>query len=179
MRLDVVGKGPPPTTYPRWVLDLRNFAYYATIPVNLALIVWVWIGRVLVGSGGWWILIFLVSVVPVLIVALTVTTVLAMLQRQPKSTGRLTVPQFWALIGVWVSLFGFGLFIVDFGDSTDSYSSAFSQLFGRGVIDVSNALSGVFFVLSLCAWVALLVLLIIGMQGRAERKAFEQSLRVE
>ena len=113
------------------MLEQRNFAYYATIPVNLALIVWVWIGRALFGSGGWWILIFLVSVVPALIVALTVTTVLAVLQHQPKSSGRLTVPQFWALLGVWVSLFGFGLFIVDFGDSTDSYSSAFSQLFGR------------------------------------------------
>ena len=110
----------------------RNLAYSATIPVNLALIVWVWIGRALFGSGGWWILIFLVSVVPALIVALTVTTVLAVMQHLPKSSGRLTVPQFWALIGLWVSMFGFGLFIVDFGDSKDSYSSAFSRLFGDG-----------------------------------------------
>ncbi len=55
----------------------RNLAYSATIPVSIALIIWVWIGRALFGSGGWWILIFLGSVVPALIVGLTVTTVLA------------------------------------------------------------------------------------------------------
>lgn len=156
------------------MIELRNFAYYATIPVNLALIVWVWIGRALFGSGGWWIVIFLVSVIPVLAVALTVTTVLAMMQHLPKAGGLLSGPQFWALVGTWLALFGFGFFIVDFGDSKDSYSSAFSQLFGPGVIDVSNALSGIFFVTSIVAWVVLLVLLIIGMQGRSERKAREQ-----
>lgn len=160
------------------MIELRNFAYYATIPVNLALIVWVWIGRALFGSGGWWILIFLVSVIPVLAVALTATTVLAMLQHLPKAGGLLTGPQFWALVGTWVSMFGFGFFIVDFGDSKDSYSSAFSQLFGDGVIDVSNGLSGVFFVLAIIAWFALLILLIIGMQGRGERKAREQQRRL-
>ena len=152
----------------------RNLAYSATIPVSIALIIWVWIGRALFGSGGWWILIFLGSVVPALIVGLTVTTVLARTQHLPKSSGRLTLPQFWALIGLWVSMFGFGLFIVDFGDSKDSYSSAFSRLFGDGTIDASDALSRLFAYSTVLAWVALLVLLILGMQGRAERKAFEQ-----
>lgn len=165
--------------YPRAVIALRNFAYYAMIPANIVLIIWVWIGRALFGSGGWWMLIFLVSVVPVLIAALALTTVLAMVQHLPKPGGLLSTAQFWALAAVWLSMFGFGLFIVDFGDSKESYSSAFSQVFGAGTIDASNTLASVFAFSAVAAWVALLVLLLIGMQGRAERKAADQFLRVQ
>ncbi len=155
------------------MIALRNFAYYATIPINIALIFWVWIGRALVGSGGWWVLLFLIYVVPVLIVALGLTTVLAILQHRPASSGLLSGAQFISLVVLWLSMFGFGLFIVDFGDSKDSYSSAFSQIFGAGTLDVSDAISRRFAYSTVLAWVTLLVFLIIGMQGRAERKAFE------
>jgi len=166
---------PHRSGYPASVTGLRNATYYATIPVNLVLIAWVWMGRILFGAGGWFFLIFMVSVVPALLVALGVTSVLAILQRLPASTGRLNAPQFWTLLGVWVSMFGFGFFIVDFGDTPDSYASAFSRIAGPATLDTSNTLSGIFFVLTIAAYIALLVLLIIGMQGRAERRRLEQA----
>jgi hypothetical protein len=155
------------------VIGLRNFTFYATIPVNLLLILWVWMGRALFGAGGWWFLIFMVSVVPVLLLALTATSVLAMVQRRPRETGRLTSAQFWTLSTVWASMLGFGFFIVDFGDSPDSAASAFTQLVGTGSLATSNSLSGIFFVLAIVSYIALLVLLIIGVSGRAERRSRE------
>ena len=48
--------------------------------VDLLLIAWVWIGRIVFGVGGWFFLVFLISVVPVLLLAFLVTTVLAYTQ---------------------------------------------------------------------------------------------------
>ena len=170
-----VQNGPPtrPGGYPAPVIGARNTAYALTIPVNVILILWVWMGRAFFGAGGWFFLIFLVSVVPALAVGLTVTTVLAILQRLPKATGRLNPAQFWTLIGVWVSMICFGFFVVDFGDTKESEASAFSRLAGRAVLDTSSTLSGIFFVLTIACYFALLVLLIIGMQGRDERRRLE------
>ena len=50
------------------------------IPLNLLLVLWVWIGRIVFGVGGWFFVIFLVSVVPVVLIALILTTVLAYTQ---------------------------------------------------------------------------------------------------
>ena len=50
------------------------------IPVNLLLVVWVWFGRVVFGVGGWFLFICLFTVVPVVLVALLITTVLAFTQ---------------------------------------------------------------------------------------------------
>ena len=152
------------------MISQRNFAFYATIPVNVLLIIWVWIGRAFFGAGGWWILLFLFTVVPVLAVALTVTTILAFTQRQPKATGRLTIGQFWCLIGVWASMFLFGFFVVDFGDTKESERSAFTLFTGRAGLEASNALSVIFFFVTIVGYFGLLVLLITGQQGRRERK---------
>lgn len=153
------------------MIGVKSFSYYATIPVNIALILWVWIGRAAFGSGGWWILIFLFSVTPAMIVLLTITSILAIRQRQPASIGFLTNGQFWCLVTMWLSLLLFGFFVVDFGDTKESISSAFSQVAGTAVIDVSNSLSLVFFVAAVAAYVALLIQLIIGQDGRTERKS--------
>ena len=39
------------------------------IPLNLLLVAWVWIGRIVFGVGGWFFLIFLFSIVPVVLIA--------------------------------------------------------------------------------------------------------------
>ena len=152
------------------MIKQRNIAFYATIPVNVVMILWVWIGRAFFGAGGWWILLFIFTVVPVLAVALTVTTILAFTQRQPASAGRLTISQFWCLIGLWASLFLFGFFVVDFGDTKESERSAFTLFTGRAGLDASNVLSVIFIFLSLAFYIGLLALLIIGQQGRQDRK---------
>lgn len=158
------------------MIRVKSFSYHATIPITIALILWVWIGRALFGSGGWWIFIFLISVTPAMIVLLTVTSVLAIRQRQPASIGFLTNGQFWCLLTMWLSLLLFGFFVVDFGDTKESISSAFSQLAGTAAVDASNDLSLVFFVAAIAAYVGLLIQLIIGQEGHAERKSRQVQL---
>jgi len=153
------------------VIGAKSFSYHATILVNIVLILWVWIGRALFGSGGWWMVIFLVSVTPAMIVLLTITSILAIRQRQPASIGYLTNGQFWCLLTMWLSLLFFGFFIVDFGDTKESISSAFSQVVGASAVDTSNALSLIFFVAAIAAYVGLLIALIIAQDGRIERKS--------
>ena len=126
------------------------------IPVNLLLVVWVWFGRIVFGVGGWFFLVFLFSVVPVVLLALIVTTTLAYTQQgRPRS---LTAFQAWAQLLTWVSLFLFGAFCPDFGDTEDSETSLLTQVFGwsRGLLDLSYTLTLAF---ALAAFVAYVVLL--------------------
>ena len=109
-----------------------------------------------------------------MIVLLTITSILAIRQRQPASIGFLTNGQFWCLVTMWLSLLLFGFFVVDFGDTKESISSAFSQVVGTAAVDASNALSIIFFVTAIAAYVGLLVQLIIGQDGRLERKSRQQ-----
>lgn len=107
------------------------------IPVNLALVAWVWIGRIVFGVGGWFFLIFLFSVVPVVLVALLVTTILAYTQDgRPRA---LTGLQASAQLATWGGLLVLGAFIPDFGDTEDSRLSLLTQVFGYsdGLFDLS------------------------------------------
>ncbi|MCW2772540.1 MAG: hypothetical protein JWN91_866 [Nocardioides sp.] len=114
------------------------------IPINLLLVVWVWIGRIVFGVGGWFILILLVSAVPVLLVALLVTTLLAYTQHgRPRS---LTTTQATAQLATWLALFVFGAFMPDFGDTEDSQLSLLTQVFGY-----SDALFDLSFTIALVA----------------------------
>jgi hypothetical protein len=111
------------------------------IPVNLLLVVWVWFGRLVFGVGGWFFVVFLFSVVPVVLVALVLSTVLAYTQQgRPRA---LTPAQVWAQLATWLSLFLFGAFCPDFGDTEDSEMSLLTQLFGwsRGLLDLSYTLT--------------------------------------
>ena len=56
---------------------LGRKVFLAMIPVNLLLVVWVWIGRIVFGVGGWFFLILLLSVVPALLIGLLITTLLS------------------------------------------------------------------------------------------------------
>ncbi len=132
------------------------------IPLNLLLIVWVWIGRIVFGVGGWFFLIFLMSVVPVLLVALLVTTILAFTRAgRPRS---LTRPQALAQIVVWAGLLGTGAFTPDFGDTDDSEISLLTQLFGRtrDMLDLSYTIALVCAGITVVAYVVLLVALVAG-----------------
>jgi len=134
------------------------------IPLNLLLIAWVWIGRLVFGVGGWFFLIFLMTVVPVLLVALLVTTILA--YTQPGRPRHLTGPQRLAQWTMWLAMFAFGIVAVDFGDTEESEMSALTQLFGRNdaVLSASWTLELVFGAVTVVAWMALLVTLTGGRQ---------------
>lgn len=126
------------------------------IPVNLLLVVWVWFGRIVFGVGGWFFVVFLFSVVPVVLVALIVTTVLAFTQHgRPRA---LTGVQASAQLLTWISLFLFGALCPDFGDTEDSEVSLLTQAFGRSrdLLDLSYTLT---LACALAAFVAYAVLI--------------------
>ncbi|KQW53023.1 hypothetical protein ASC77_01595 [Nocardioides sp. Root1257] len=130
------------------------------IPLNLLLVMWVWIGRIVFGVGGWFFLIFLVSVVPVVLIALTLSTILAYTQDgRPRA---LTPVQAWAQLLTWIGLFGFGAFCPDFGDTEDSQLSLLTQVFGQSdsLWDLSSTITIAFGLLAVAAYVVLLATLI-------------------
>jgi hypothetical protein len=144
---------------------VRRGVLLAMVPANLVLLAWAWFGRLAFGVGGWFLLI-LVPAVALLAVALTVTTVLALTQHG--SPRALTLPQAVAQLVVWLGLFGFGLFLPDFGDTEDSERSFLTQLFGRSdvLLEVGSAVALAFAVLVVVGYLVLLVLLI-GARRRA------------
>lgn len=126
------------------------------IPINLFLVVWVWIGRVVFGVGGWFLFIFLFTVVPVVLIALTITTVLAYTQHgRPRA---LTGFQAGAQVVTWLALLAFGAFCPDFGDTTESEMSVLTQAFGwsRTALDVSYYTAMTAALVALVAWIVLL-----------------------
>lgn len=142
--------------------SLTRAALLWMIPVNLLLVAWVWFGRVLFAVGGWFLLIYAVTIVPVLLAALLVSTILAYLQ--PERPRRLTRAQTVAQLVVWAGMFVFGLSSVDFGDTEDSDMSALTQVFGRNqvTLDLSWTLMTASALVVVVAWVTLLVTLVSG-----------------
>jgi hypothetical protein len=140
------------------------------IPVNLVLVAWVWFGRAVFGVGGWLFLIYLVSVVPVLLIGLSVTTLLGF--TQPGRPRTLTRQQALAQVAVWVGMLGFGTFSIDVGDDMNSETSLLTQLFGYSgaALAVTWALMLVFAGITVAAWVALVVTLTAG-RRRADSDA--------
>lgn len=132
------------------------------IPLNLLLIAWVWFGRMAFGVGGWFLLIFAFSVVPVLLVALLISTILA--YTQPGRPRHLTSTQRVAQWATWLGMFGFGLFCPDFGDTDDSHISALTQVFGTSdsALGLSYTLTGLAALCTVAAWIALVVTLVAG-----------------
>lgn len=143
----------------RWPLLLM-------IPLNLLLAVWVWIGRIVFGVGGWFILLLL-PVAAVLAIALLVTTILA--YTQPGRPRSLTRVQAVGQLLTWTGMLGFGLFVPDFGDAEDSYLSLLTQVLGYSdsVMSISWAVTAIFAALTIVGYVVLLGALIAG-RRRAE-----------
>lgn len=140
---------------------MRRGFLLAMGPANVLLLAWAWFGRVVFGVGGWFLLI-LVPAVLLLFLGLVVTTVVAWTQAgSPKA---LTTPQAVAQGALWVGLFGFGLFLPDFGDTEESELSFLTQVFGRSdrLIDLSMTIAGGFGLLVVVSYVALLVTLVAG-----------------
>jgi len=144
----------------RWPLLLM-------IPVNLLLIVWVWIGRFTFGVMGWFILLLL-PVVAVLAIALLVTTILA--YARPGRPRSLTRGQGVAQLTTWAGMAGFGLFIPDFGDTDDSYQSLLTRVFGYNdtLMSVSWGITTAFAAVTVVGYAVLLGALIVGRRRAPE-----------
>jgi hypothetical protein len=136
------------------------------VPVNLFLVVWVWIGRLVFGVFGWFGLI-MVPVALVLAAALAVTTALALTQGgRPRA---LTGPQHVAQLVTWVGLLGTGAFLPDFGDAPDSYVSLLTNLFGYSdsLMSASWVVTLAFAAVAVVGYVGLVVTLVAGRRRAA------------
>lgn len=147
---------------------LRDTTPVLTIPVTLALIGWLLFGRGLFGFtvGGWMMLWLMILAVPVLVVCSTLSTVLMF--RQPGR--RLTTAQVWLQVICWIGLLIAGFAVVDGGD--DPGEGMLAALLGGD--QPARNLSELIFLTAmltwLAAWVALTVLLIVGVaRARADR----------
>lgn len=138
---------------------LGRFVFTIHLPVTVALLLWAWLGRVLFGVGGWFLMILPLFVGPWLLLALGLTSVLAYTRVQrPRAFTR------WETISVltmWVGLFGVGVFIVEFGDAPGSDMSILTELAGRSTLDLSWNLAVISGVLAVAGWLGLIVLLIL------------------
>ncbi len=154
-----VRRGPRHWLSLRLVTTLGRQTLLWMIPLNLLLVVWVWLGRIVFGVGGWFLLIFMLTVVPVLLLGLLLTTILAF--TQPGRPRSLTRPQALAQLVTWAGMLLGGAFVPDFGDTEDSYISLLTQVFGRSdaMLDLSWTLMTVFAGVTLVGWVILLVTL--------------------
>jgi hypothetical protein len=141
--------------------NLGRLVFMIHLPVTVLLLLWAWLGRVLFGVGGWWLIILPLFVGPWLLLALGLSSLLAYTRAQrPRAFTR------WETISVlalWLGLFGVGLFIVDFGDTPGSDMSILTELAGRSqsMLDLSWNLVVFSGVLSVVGWLGLIVLLIL------------------
>ncbi|MCW2849697.1 MAG: hypothetical protein JWR90_3671 [Marmoricola sp.] len=139
--------------------SLGRFVFLVMIPLNVLLVVWAWIGRLFLGAPGWF-MILMTVVVPFLLLALLLTTVLAF--RGSDKPHSLTGAQTLFQLAVWAGLLGFGFFLVDFGDTDDSQRSVFTNLVGTndGSLALSTSLAAVSTAVAVLGWLVLLVLLV-------------------
>lgn len=148
---------------------IQRVVFSLMIPLNLCCIAWVWLGRATFGAAGWWMVIITFTILPVMLVGLCVTTVLAFVQRVPAERGRITRAQTLAQLGVWGASLGFGFFLVDFTDETNSERSVFTAVAGRNVENLSYTLTWVCMLAAVACYALLLALLIGGFHNRPSR----------
>lgn len=136
------------------------------IPLNLLLVPWVWIGRVVFGVFGWFGLI-LIPVALVVAAMLLTTTIIAM--TQPTRPRRLSTAERRWQWTLWTALLAGGALMPDFGDTEDSYRSLLTQVLGYsdGLMSLSWTLVTAAAVVAVVAWVGLLVSLLHGRRGPA------------
>lgn len=129
------------------------------LPVTLVLLGWAWLGRVLFGVGGWWLMILPILVGPWILLALALTAGLVF--TRPQRPRAFTRWECVCLFALWLGLAGVGFFIVDFGDTPGSDASVLSELAGGSALDLSSSLATVSGALCAVSWIALIVQLII------------------
>jgi hypothetical protein len=147
------------------VIGFRRAVLVLAIPLNLMLVAWMAIGRALFGIITAWMSYFMViAAAPVLLVLLTLTTVLMFCQqRRP----RLSTAQAWLQVACWLCMFVVGVAMED-GDDTGDVGGILLSLFGDN--STTETISGILLLIAgfggAAAWLALFVLLIVGLTRR-------------
>lgn len=149
--------------------------FLAMIPVHLLLIGWGWIGRAVFGNGGWMTLILLVTIIPVVALALAITTLLSF-RRRPAPRA-LTSSQVRAQLVTWAGLFVVGLTMYDFTDAPESEKTLLTQVFGRS--DAMFTLSAVLIAVGALAVIGGWVWLLFRLLGDQTRRTAAPSVMRE
>jgi hypothetical protein len=141
--------------------NLGRLVFTVHLPVTVLLLLWAWLGRLLFGVGGWFLLFLPVFVGPWVLLALALTSLLAYTREQrPRSFTR------WETIStlaLWVGLLGIGVFVVDFGDAPGSEMSILTELAGQSpsMVDLSWSLSVASGIVAAAGWLGLICLLLL------------------
>lgn len=140
----------------------RQAVFYAMIPMNIALILWVWIGRGLFGVTLMWIAAFMLfTFVPLALLMLTTSTALAFAQR--RRPVRLTTAQAWAQVALWGILLVTGAVVIDVDDATREESIVMLLTgWSPTMLDVSMKLTGALALAAVLCWAVLVALLLAG-----------------
>lgn len=142
---------------------LRRWVFYLMIPVDLVLIVWVWIGRAFFGVPTGWmpVIMLFMGALPVVLVFLVISTGLAF--AQPSRPLRLTNRQAWAQLTVWLCMLVTGATIGDFTDASGLPSLLSFYVGGGSTLDnASWILAYGSAAAGFAAWCWLVVLLVKG-----------------
>jgi hypothetical protein len=141
--------------------NLGRLVFMIHLPVTVLLLLWAWLGRVLFGVGGWWLVVLPLIVGPWILLALGLSSLLAFTRVQRPRT--FTRWETISVLALWLGLFGVGLFIVDFGDTPGSDMSILTELAGRSeyMLDLSWSLAMASGILAVVGWLGLIVLLIL------------------
>jgi hypothetical protein len=136
------------------------------IPLNLMLIVWMAIGRSLFGiMTAWMAYLMVLWAAPALLVLLTLSTILMFCQRRRPT--RLSSAQAWLQVVCWLCMFVAGVAVVD-GDDTGNVGGILLSLFGNN--STMENISGIAMLVAgfvgAAAWLALMVLLLVGLTKR-------------
>ncbi|MDP3892937.1 hypothetical protein [Nocardioides sp.] len=142
-----------------------RIAFLLDIPITLILILWIWLGRVVFGVYGWFLVFIPLFVGPFLLAAALISIVLAYaVPIRPRAFPRTMLI---ARVVMWAGMFGTGLFLPDFGDTSDSQRSVLTQVFGQSdvALSASYALATAWAIVAVVGWVAVIVTSILAIRG--------------
>lgn len=125
---------------------------------SILLYLWLTLGRAFLGSIGWTTVIMIASFVPVVFLGLTLLLITSVTPSQRSaSRSPLTKLDTSLLALLAMCIFLYGLFLVDFGDTSDSANSVAINLFGKGFEELSANLAAIFLFSSVFFYIATLV----------------------
>jgi hypothetical protein len=146
-----------------YMKKLQRLIWQLQIPMILIVPLWLIVGRALLGSAGWITVILLITVVPALLVMMTILTILILVRRDVRANH--IVSPLDAKLGAifYAATLLFGVFLVDGGDTEDSVGSVASHLFGRWFVEVSSIIAMILGVIATVALLAALIYAVIEM----------------
>jgi len=118
---------------------------------------WITFGRGALGSGGWLSLILLFTVAPTLLIALSIISWLIRSRPSVKANQMVTQTEAYLMTAIYASVFLFGLFVVDGGDTPSSVYSVATKFLGQSFNSLSDYLGRAFFIIT---WILIAYVLV-------------------